>query len=392
MKTMAVHNYYQQPGGEDAVFAAEVELLRRYGHEVAEYREDNRSISGMDRLSLGLQTIWSRSSRRSLLRTLHGAGFDLAHFHNILPLISPSAYAACRDAGVPVVQTLHNYRLLCPAATFYRDGHACEDCLGKTPPWPAVLHACYRDSRAQTTVVATMLTVHRWLETWQEQVDVYVALTRFARKKFIEGGLPPEKVVIKPNFVHPDPGRGEGNGGYVLFVGRLSSGKGVRTLLHAWRWLKGIPLKIIGDGPLIDEVRSFLKTYELDGVERLGQRESQAVIRMMKAARFLVLPSASYEGFPMTIGEAFACGVPVIAAGLGAMAELIGDRQTGLHFAAGDPEDLAAKIEWAWTHPEEMKAMGREARLEYETKYTAERNYEMLIDIYQTAIGRRKGL
>ena len=389
-KILVVHNSYQQPGGEDTVFNAETALLRQRGHEVTEYREDNGRVNGMNRITLAARTIWSRPTRDRCLGILRNVRPDVAHFHNTFPLVSPSAYSAFRQAGVPIVQTLHNYRLLCPTSTFFRDGHVCEDCLHKTPPWPGVMHGCYRGSCSQTAVVAAMLTVHRCLKTWKNQVDMYVALTEFSRRKFIEAGIPPDKIVCKPNSVHPDPGIREGSGSYALFVGRLSPEKGLFTLLRAWQHLKAIPLKIAGDGPLMGEVKVFLRKQELSSVEVLGHCTREKVLRLMKGARFLVFPSEWYEGFALTIVEAFACGVPVLASRLGVMAEIIEDGRTGLHFKPGDAEDLKSKVEGAWRHPEQLQAMGRAAREEYEQKYTAERNYQRLMEVYQLAIERRQ--
>lgn len=387
-KVLLVHNRYQQAGGEDAVFAAEAALLRQHGYEVVQYIEDNQDISKMSRFAVAAQTVWSRPSQHRLLKILRDFEPNIAHFHNTFLLVSPSAYYACREAGVPVVQTLHNYRLLCPAATFFRDGRVCENCLGKTPPWPGVLHGCYRESRSQTTVVTAMLAVHRWLKTWQKQVDIYIALTEFSRSKFIDGKFPAGKIVVKPNFFHPDPGVKEGDGNYALFVGRLSPEKGVQTLLRAWQGLTGIPLKIVGDGPLMHEVQAFVHREKLELVEVMGRCARDNVSALMKEARFLVFPSEWYEGFPVTIAEAFACGVPVVASRLGAMVEIVEKGRTGLHFTPGDTDDLSAMVKWAFTHPKEMGKMGRSARQEFEAKYTADRNYEMLINIYRLAIER----
>jgi len=392
MKVLVIHNSYRQPGGEDILVEQERALLQHSGHEVIEYRRSNHetNILGLwGKFTLPKRVVWAGNTIQDLRALIHQEKPDVVHFHNTFLLISPSAYYACRETGVPVVQTLHNYRLICPTAIFYRDGHVCEDCLGKTP-WPSIVHACYCESRAKTGVVAAMLTVHRWLRTWQEQVDVYIALTEFARKKFIEGGLPSEKIVVKPNFVHPDPGIRDGKGLYALFVGRLSPEKGLRTLLRAWQSLKVIPLKIVGDGPLMDEIRAYLKTHKMEWVELLGRCNHGEVLELMKGARYLVFPSECYENFPVATAEAFACGVPVIASRLGAMVEIVEDRRTGLHFEPGSPEDLAAKVEWAWTHPEAMSEMGREARREYEEKYTAEKNYKMLLDIYERALSYHK--
>ena len=388
-KLLLIHNRYQQAGGEDAVFAAEAAILQQYGHKVVEYTEDNRRINGMSRIAVATRTIWSRSSYQKLLKVLRDVHPDVVHFHNTFLLISPSSYWACREADVPVVQTLHNYRFLCPTATFFRNGRICEDCLSKTPPWPGVLHVCYRHSRSQTAVVALMLSVHRWLKTWKEKVDIYIALTEFSRQKFIEGGLPAEKIVVKPNFVHPDPGVRDNAGDYGLFVGRLSSEKGIHTLLKTWANLRGIPLKIIGDGPLMDEMTTFVQKGRLQEVDLLGRHSHQVAIALLKGARFLVFPSECYEHFPLAIAEAFACGVPVIASRLGAMAEIMEDGRTGLHFNPGVPDDLAAKATWLWSHPAEAEKMGREARAEFEARYTAERNYQMLMQIYETALRSR---
>jgi glycosyltransferase involved in cell wall biosynthesis len=386
MRILLVHNYYQRPGGEDAVFAAETALLRQKGCDVVEYVEDNRRIIDMRRLSLAAGSIWSSATRRRLLETLRRTQPHVVHFHNIFPLISPSAYWACRESGVPIVQTLHNYRLLCPAGTLFRNGGVCEDCLGKTPPWPGVLHRCYRQSCAQTAASVAMLTVHRWQQTWQRHVDIYIALTEFVRNKFVEAGFPAEKIVVKPNFVQAPPRAGAGAKRYALFAGRIAPEKGVRTLLRGWQHVNNIDLKIVGDGPLLDEVRRFVQTEKLAGVETLAQRPHHEVVDLMAGARFLVVPSEWYETFGLVIIEAFACGVPVIASRLGAMAEIVEGDRTGLLFKPGDPQDLANKVHWAVEHPDAMARMGETARRVYERKYTPERNYEMLRAIYDRAI------
>jgi len=392
---LTLHNYYQQPGGEDSVREAEAALLRQMGHVVIEFTKDNKEINKMSPWSVASEAIWSRETQQALRKLLAKNRPNIAHFHNTFLRISPAAYYACKEAGVPVIQTLHNYRLLCPAATFFRDGKICEDCLNKIPPWPGVYHGCWRGSKMQTAVVAMMLATHHWLDTWNKQVDLYIALTEFSRKKFIEGGVPGGKVVVKPNFVMADalPDLGKTSDvrekDYALFVGRLSSEKGVHTLLKAWQRVKEIPLKIVGDGPLMSKAQSIVIQGGLDRIELLGRRTRQDIFRLMRRARFLVFPSEWYEGFPMTIVEAFACGAAVLAARLGAMTEIVTDGQTGLFFEPGNAENLAEIILWAWTHPKEMIDMGHNARREYHEKYTPERNYDMLIEIYQKAIAQR---
>lgn len=394
MKTLFVHNHYQLSGGEDEVFLRESELLRSKGHEVLEYVRNNgeiREYGVWDRATLSLRTVWAWDTARELREILRKEKPRIAHFHNTFPLISPAAYYACQEGRIPVVQTLHNPRLLCPAATLFRDNRVCELCLGKSFPWPGVAYSCYRGSRIQTTVVAAMLATHHWLGTWRNRVSLFVCSTDFYRKKFIAGGLPADKIVLKPHFIAPDPGIHGGKGDYALFVGRLAIEKGVGTLVDAWKYLKNYPIKVRGDGPLLPRVRDLRSCDGLE-IEIVPQLSRTELMNLFKGARFLIWPSLGYyETFGLVAIEAFACGVPVIASRLGAMAEIVEDGRTGLHFTAGDPEDLAAKVEWAWTHPQEMEAMGRNARAEYEAKYTPERNYEMLIGIYRRAIANVNG-
>jgi glycosyltransferase involved in cell wall biosynthesis len=390
MRILLVHDYYQQPGGEDGVFTAEALLLEGHGHRVLRYTAHNDCATAMGRVALARMTVYNPGAYRELRALIHEERPEIIHLHNTFPLISPSAYYAARAERVPVVQTLHNYRLFCPAATFFREGRVCEDCLGKSVPWPGLLHACYRSSRLATGAVAAMVTVHRAVGTWTNAVDMYIALTEFARRKCIAGSLPADKIAVKPHFVHPDPGTGRGQGGYALFVGRLSPEKGLNTLLRAWEQLRGrMPLKIVGDGPLADRVAAVL--LKLPAVEWLGRRPVQDVYALIGEAAFLVVPSECYETFGRVVIEAFAKGTPVIASHIGAIGEVVDAGRTGLHFRPGDPCDLAGQVEWAVAHPAHLAQMRREARTEFETRYTAERNYGMLAEIYELAMERSRG-
>ena len=388
MKILIAHNRYREIGGEDAVFEAEAGLLEARGHQVIRHAESNRAIDNRIMVGVGVRAIWSQPSYASMALLLESHEPDLAHFHNIFPLISPSSYFACARRKVPVVQTLHNYRLLCPVATFFRDGRPCEDCLRKTAPWPGILHACYRGSRLQTASVAASVTVHRWLKTWQEKVDQYIVLTEFARAKFIEGGLDPQKLTVKPNFVHPDPGMRNGSGEYAVYLGRISPQKGIWTLLSAWSRVPRIPLRVIGEGPLLQQVRTHVEKSKLQNVEILGNLNHGAAMDALMGARFSVFPSESYEGFPMVILESLAAEVPVIASGHGAMAEIIKNERTGIHFVPGSHTDLADKVAWAWDHPDAMSKMGEHGRAEYLERYTADSNYLQLMDIYNRVLNR----
>jgi glycosyltransferase involved in cell wall biosynthesis len=228
-----------------------------------------------------------------------------------------------------------------------------------------------------------MLGVHRLLGTWAKAVDRYVVLSSFARDKFIQAGLPASKMIVKPNFLEAEPGLGAHSGGHASFVGRLTEEKGIATLLEAWTRFSDIALVIAGQGPMQPQIQQYVQQHTPGNLRYAGHVSREEVSRLIKDSSFLIFPSRWYEGFPMTIAEAFACGTPVIASRLGAMAEIVDDGRTGLHFTPGDADDLARKVEWAWAHPNEIRDMGRNARTEYEAKYTAERNYKMLLEVYQ---------
>lgn len=389
MKILLVHNFYREPGGEDVVVAQEQRLLERKGHQVVTYNRSNdeandSSLVGQLRL---LKTIVSADdSRRDMQLLLRTERPDLVHIHNTFMMISPSIYEACAKARVPTVQTVHNYRMMCPATYLFRDGKVCEECI-TDGLMSGVRHGCYRNSRANTAAVAIMLKVHRVLGTWTNQVNAFISLTEFAKQKLVDTGLPPARIHVKPNFVDLDPGQREGDGDYALFVGRLSPEKGVDIVLKAWKLLRSpLPLKIAGDGPARAELEAQAGEGGLRNVEFLGRLNQDRIREVMKKARLLVLPSLWYEGFPMVLAESFACGVPVLGSRLGAMQEVIDDGHNGLHFTAGSPEDLAKKVTWAWENPAETAVMGRNAREKYEKTYGPETNYESLMEIYNKAI------
>ncbi len=381
-RILVAHNAYQHRGGEDSVVEAEIALLRDRGHEVDVYSRSNDGVGRMSSLALARTTLWSDRTESDLAERISRFKPDVIHAHNTFPLISPSLYWAASCAGVPVVQTLHNFRLMCLNALFLREGRVCEDCMGNVP-WRGVARACYRGSHAASAVLAGMLTLHRGLGTYRHKVARYIALNEFCRGKFIEGGLPADRVVVKPNFVdfdvlEPMPRAG------LLFVGRLSVEKGVATLAEAMRQLPDAELRVAGDGPesgLLEGVA---------GVMRMGSVPAEVVRREMGRAQALVVPSICYENFPRTIAEAFACNLPVIASRIGALAEIVRDGKTGLLFEPGNPRDLADKMAWVLAHPEQMEVMGRNARAQYEAEFSAEVNYRLLMDIYDgVLVGRR---
>ncbi len=385
MKICLVHNSYEQRGGEDVVFEQEWENLERRGHDIVVYRRGNMEIKSpapLTQISLVKNSVWSSRSRHEFSQLLDRESPDIVHIHNTFFVISPSIYSACKERGIPVVQTLHNFRWVCPAYALYRNGNVCEECLNGSL-LNSIRHGCYRDSRAATAAVALILGWHRLIKTWEENVDCYIALTEFSRQKFIAAGFQPGKIVVKPNFVEIDPRPKSVAGKYALFVGRLSPEKGLDTLLRAWKLLPSrCPLQIIGDGPERAALEGLVQRQSIANVTFRGSLTRTETIDAMKEASFVLVPSVWYEGFPMVIAEAFACGVPVVCSKLGAMQEIVADQRTGLHFTAGDAEDLSQKAYWAWTHPVEVSEMGAAARREYETCYTAEQNYISLMEIY----------
>lgn len=379
LRVLMVHNAYQQRGGEDSVVEAELALLRARGHVVETYFRHNDDLAAMPAWQAAGQMLWSGQTVREIGAQIAASRPDVIHVHNTFPLISPSLYWAADRAGVPVVQTLHNFRLHCPQAMYLREGKVCEDCLGHIP-WRGALRACYRGSRPQSAALAGMVTLHRAIGTWQHKVTRYIALNEFCRRKFIEGGLPAERVVVKPNFVDfaaPPDGPREG----FLFVGRLSAEKGVDVLAAATAQLGGCAVRVAGTGPEAHLLQGQ------SGLTALGALSGERVREEMAAAMALVLPSIWYENFPRTLVEAMGCGLPVIASQIGALAELVEDGVTGLLFEPGNADDLAAKMRWALANREAMAAMGRNARERYEQCYTAERNYAQLLQIYREAIG-----
>lgn len=378
MKILIAHNTYQYRGGEDSVVEAEISLLRSRGHEVATYFRSNVSIEDMSLVSVATQTLWSSRTKHELTVLIREFQPNVIHAHNTFPLISPSSYWAAAQAGVPLVQTLHNFRLMCLNGLFLREGSVCEDCRGRVP-WRGVAHKCYRGSLAASAVLAGMLTLHRGLGTYHTKVARYIALNDFCRNKFIDGGLPAGRIVVKPNFVDfPTPEMLVRRG--LLFVGRLSNEKGVATLASAMAKLPDADLRIAGDGP-----QSALLNG-LGGVAQLGSLPGDEVRREMNTAVAMVVPSIWYETFGLVIVEAFACGTPVIVSRIGALETLVREGETGLFFEPGNPDDLATKMAWALANPERMAEMGRKARKQYEAEFSADVNYRQLIAIYGDVI------
>ena len=386
MRVMMVHNAYQQAGGEDGVVDAELALLRSHGHEVHELRRHNDELASMSPIAAAGQAVWSVASKAQARELIELTEPDVVHVHNTFSLISPSVYWACAQAGVPVVQTLHNFRLACPQAMLLREGKPCELCIGRMP-WPALVHGCNPGSRARTAVMVGMIGVHRALGTWQHKVTRYIALNEFCRNKFIEAGLPAHKIVVKPNFVAAGPVASGPRSG-VLFVGRLAPEKGIEVLGEAWSNVAhrapALTLRVAGVGA------QDWRLANQHGVTLLGALGKAAVRAEMQRAQVLVLPSIWYENMPLTLIEAYACGLPVIASRIGALAELVEHGETGLLFEPGDARGLADALQWATGHPEAMLVMGANARARYEARYSPDINYAQTLAVYRSAIDEVK--
>jgi glycosyltransferase involved in cell wall biosynthesis len=379
MRVLMIHNFYQIPGGEDSIVQAEFAMLRNNGIEVDLFSVTNDTIKGrLGQLKASVQVVYNPLARRALARKLAAFTPDVVHIHNFFPLLSPSVFDACRTAGVPTVLTLHNYRILCPTAFLHPDVRDRQRSL-RHSCWWTVPKKVYRNSAAATLALAVMVEFHKRTGTWRRKVDRFIVLTELARRTFAAGGLPAERICVKPNWVPWPPRSDAGQREGALFVGRLDEQKGVRVLLQAWKQLD-CPVKIIGDGPLSDLVRQAGN----DRIQYLGRQPRETVQREMQAARFLVLPSIGDDMFPVTVLEAYANGLPVLCSDLASLDGLVETGVTGRKFLAGNASDLAAQVRWAMCNQAALDEYGSRARTRYEERYTPDVNFAQLIGIYRS--------
>lgn len=388
MKVLIVHNRYQQRGGEDSVVEAERQILEAHGVGTELLEADNDHIQGVSaRLKAAIAVFYSADGVTRLRRAIAKCEPDVVHVHNWFPTFSPAIFSACNRSGIPVVHTLHNYRLLCVKASLYRDGSPCEDCLGTALRLPGIIHGCYRGSRAGSAAATAAMLTHWRSGTWHNAVDRFIALSEFGRNKLLEGGLPPAKVVVKPNTLAKDPGIRSGAGGYFAYVGRFTDEKGVPTLLECWRRGVDLPrLCIVGNGPLDALVREAAAT--LNNMEWIGTRTPSEVLDVIGNARALICPSRWYEGMPRVVIEAMAVGTPVIASQLGTYLEMVEHGKSGMLFEAGRPEALLACVREV-AAMSDMADMRAAVRHQFDYRYGAEMNYRKLMEIYEEAIAAR---
>lgn len=378
MNILVLHNRYRQAGGEDAVVAAEAAILSAAGHLVHVETVSNSEIRSPSQYAGTFFRAPFDPARAEWFDELADrTGAELLHVHNFFPLLTPAVHMAASRRGMAVVQTLHNYRLLCANAQFVRGGRVCEVCV-RGSRRHAIVHRCYRGS-----MVATVATVRMQAAASRRlfpYVNRFIALSEFARNKFAEGGLPPDRLVVKGNFAQPGyqaaPRRG------ALFVGRLSPEKGLATLLSAWRSVPEVPLTIAGSGPMGERLRSEAP----ENVNLLGAMAPEAVSNLMARSAVLIVPSIWYEGFPMVVAEAFAHGLPVIASDIGALPELISDGKNGLLFPTGDENALGTTVRRIFGTPGLLETLGRGARLDYETRHNPAMNLKILEGIYRDAL------
>jgi glycosyltransferase involved in cell wall biosynthesis len=391
---LIVHNRYQQRAGEDAEVDAEAANLEAHGQDVRRFIVDNRSIGGgvAAKARLAAETVWSSRAARQLAEAVARHRPAIVHVHNTFPLLSHAVYGRLDASGAAIVQSLHNYRAVCPSANLFRDGHDCTDCVGRPFAWPGVVHACYRESPAQTFIVAASLAAGKATRAWARTVDRFIAPSRGVADTLAGPGIPADRIVVKPNFVLTDPGAmpAEGREAVFLYVGRLAPEKGIGTIPAAWALLDDLPAtcRFAGSGPLQEELADAAGADPR--LVPLGSLERRALVEEFGRARAVLFPSIWREPFGLAIIEAFATATPVIAARFGAPADIIEDGVTGLFFRPGDAADLADRVRWATAHPDEMAAMGRRARREYEVRYSAESNYRDLIDVYHQAVAHRQ--
>ena len=384
LRVLFAHNRYRNRGGEDESRDQEMYVLRSKGHEVVEYLVDNKDIQKTNYLSAGIQSVWNMDQHRQLTTLMKEIRPDILKVDNYFPILSPSIFGAAKSLGVSTVLSVRNYRLICPGASLFRDGKICRDCVGSKLALSAIRHQCYRSSYFQSAAVALSNSFAHLRGTWQDSVDRYIAVSDFVKRELVRGGFPEDKISVKGNSI-VDTGVGDGSGGYALFVGRLIPEKGIATLLNAWKTIgSALPLKIIGEGTLENEVLRATETNP--SIEYLKRKPISEVCDYMGRAAVLVFPSEWYEPFGRSIVEAYSKGTPVIGADTEPMRDMIESGETGLFFRSGDSEDLARTVLSLSKDKTRLTHMREQSRRQYLKSYSAEKNYNQMMTIFQHAI------
>ena len=399
MKILLVHNFYGSaaPSGENSAFISETTLLRNRGHSIVEFTRNSdellhRGFYGTVKGALG--TVWNPASVHNLKSVLRTIVPEIVHVHNTFPILSPSVLYATRELNIPTVMTLHNYRIGCSAATALRSDRPCTLCLDKKSVLPALRYGCYRDSRIATMPVALMIRLHNTKKTWTKNVDAFITLTEFQKEKMIQFGIPEASLFVKPHFFEnpPEPLAWKQRESKVIFIGRLYNAKGIHILIDSWKkWGKdAMPLEIIGDGPMKNELMRAAGTSDAArSISFLGNLPHAEAMKRLSSAKLLILPSLCFEGFPMVVQEAYAYGVPVSASNIGSLPHLITENRTGALFAPGNTESLLASVQRLLADDTQLRTLGSQAKQEFDSKYTAGKNYDMLMSIYRSAAVHR---
>ncbi|MGH4119462.1 glycosyltransferase family 4 protein [Clostridium sp.] len=389
-KVLIVHNYYLIPGGEDTVVENESTMLMENGHEVIFYTRHNdeiKNISILGKIKLFFVSIFSVKTYREVKKIIKEEKIDIVHVHNTLPLISPSVYYAAFKVKVPVVQTIHNFRLICPAATLTRNGLICEKCI-KNGLAPALKYKCYRKSYLQTFAIVTMLKIHRMLKTYQK-INGYIALTEFNKNKLLSL-VDDDKVHVKPNFVKGTSNRKDEKReveNYFVFIGRLDKLKGIDLIIESWKDIKETGLIVLGDGPLKKELDCLIKDSKINNIQLLGFMKREEAFEILKKAKAIIMASQWYEGFPMTIVESFSLGVPVIAGDIGNLGAIITHKKNGLLFKYRSKDDLKENIDMLINDNELNEKLSVGAYKTFIENYDDKINYKYLNNIYSELIG-----
>ncbi|MBP9855310.1 MAG: glycosyltransferase [Candidatus Omnitrophica bacterium] len=389
MRILIGHNQYQNYGGEDAVAMAEQRLLEEHGHTVYKYTRSNTELKNFpfkEKSRFMWYLAWSDKSYQELRKIIREFKPDIAHFHNIYFMMTPAVYYACQDEGVPVVQSLHNFRPLCANGLLFRNNHVCEKCL-KGSLLNGIWHRCYQKSWIISALLVRMLSAHRKMNTWKDKVDAFITATEFTKSKYLQAGFAPDKIFIKPNFLYASPPELKADQGYALYVGRLSEEKGVEVLVNAWKEIKDYPLKIVGDGPLKAYLSGLLHNNQIQNVELLGHVDDNKRNQLLQGAKFVIVPSICYETFSLIVAESMAYGVPVIGSRLGSLQEIIEDQKDGMLFEAGNSQDLANKVKQCISSPE-YENMRRQALAKYQKQFSTLANYEILMNIYNNVLSK----
>ncbi|MCI5874716.1 MAG: glycosyltransferase family 4 protein [Clostridiales bacterium] len=389
-RILQIHNFYQIPGGEDVVVRNEKRLLEEHGHQVYTYYRTNKELQErgiFGKLLLPFTAVYSFRTKREVERMIRENGIDIVHVHNTLTMVSPSVFYAAFKCKVPVVQTLHNFRMLCPAGSFFRDNVICEECVARGMGC-AIRHKCYRNSTLQTIVSAAILKIHRMLGTYRK-VN-FICLTEFNRNKLLDSldtrrrTVDPARVYIKPNFTFAEgivPSESKVEEEYFLFAGRVEALKGIDIAIRAFEQLPDEMLYVAGSGPMMEEMQEYVKAHNMQNVKFLGYLQKDEMSERFYHAKAVIMTSQCYEAFAMTIAEAYSYGVPVIAGRVGNMDGMVKNGVTGVKFTYNSAEDLAEKVREF--NKMDLGVLKENAREFYETRLRPEDNYQKLMEIYE---------